>query len=156
MLIGANVELGGSSVPRSFAMRPKKLILIVEERFELARHAFELLTLHGFEVDLACTSWRGLEMARLRRPDLIVVTLNIDEGLSADEAAADLGALHIPTIVLSGFGGQLAGQIIDALQPSAVLRNPVSDAALLAAVAAALAESPRQAPVKLGPLYEHG
>lgn len=150
------VAKGGSSGPRDLAMQSKKLILVVEERFELARHAFELLTLHGFEVELACTSGRGSEMARLRRPDLIVVTLSIDEGLSADEAAGDLGALHIPIVVLSGFGGRLAGQMIDALQPSAVLRNPVSDADLLAAVAAALAESPRQAPVKLGPLYEHG
>ena len=144
------------NVPRDLVMHSKKLILVVEERFELARHAFELLTLHGFEVELACTSWRGSEMARLRRPDLIVVTLNIDEGHSAEEAAGALGALHIPTVVPCGFGGRLARQMVEALQPSAVLWNPVSDADLLAAVAAALPEHPRRAAARLAPFYEHG
>ena len=134
-----------SVVPRRSAPLSKKHILIVEERFELARHAFELLSSHGFDVELACTGRRGAEMARVRRPDLIVVTLNIDQDPSAGEAAGDMGALHVPTVVRAGLGGKLSREMVDALQPLAVLRDPVSDADVLEAVAAAFAETSRRA-----------
>lgn len=113
-------------------------ILIVEGRTGPARHALALLTLHGYDVRREATSGAGVASAQSVRPDLLIVSLDIDEGLSDSASLQRLGALGVPTIARSGFGGELADRMADALHARPVLRNPVSDSDLLKAVRAVL------------------
>jgi DNA-binding response OmpR family regulator len=111
---------------------------VVEARLDRARHVSALLTLHGYDVDSAATSVIGAEKARVRRPDLLLVSLDVDEGLSDPEALQPLGSLGIVTVVCAGFRGDLARRTASALQVHSMLNSPVTDSQLLRAIRAAL------------------
>lgn len=126
---------------RSAAGLHKRTILVVEARLDRARHVSALLTLHGYDVDSAATSVAGAEKARVRRPDLLLISLDVDEGLSDPEALQPLATLGIATVVCAGFRGELARRMASAPQVQSMLDNPVSDSQLLRAIRAALSEA---------------
>ena len=126
---------------RSAAGPHKRTILVVEARLDRARHVSALLTLHGYDVDSAATSVAGAEKARVRHPDLLLISLDDDESLFDPEALQPLATLEIATVVCAGYRGGRARRMASALQIHSMLDSPVTDLQLVRAIRAALSEA---------------
>ncbi len=83
-------------------------ILLIEDNEDSAEMQKQVLTLLGHKVWIAPTGKEGIQLARLKAPDLIFCDLGLPQGMSGYDVAtylrADAELSHIPLIALSGYG----------------------------------------------------
>ncbi|MDQ6853599.1 MAG: response regulator [Actinomycetota bacterium] len=76
-------------------------VLVVDDETQIRRTVGINLQAHGFEIDLAETGERALELAARRRPDVVIVDLGLP-GISGIEVIEGIrGWSRVPIIVLS-------------------------------------------------------
>jgi len=111
----------------------RKRVLIVEDEPHVATYLKTLLEDNGFAASTAPDGQRGLEMARLEVPDLVVLDL-VMPGRSGAHLYRDLGEDvrlgAVPVIVVSA-----VAQLDPALsQPAAVFDKPIDPQAFIQTV----------------------
>ncbi len=76
-------------------------VLVVDDETQIRRTVGINLQAHGFEIDLAETGERAVELAARRRPDVVIVDLGLP-GISGIEVIEGIrGWSRVPIIVLS-------------------------------------------------------
>ena len=93
-----------SVVNKSDVGKPKKLILIVDDEFDLTSTFSLLFQLNGFETFTANNGQHALELIRQRVPDLILsdYMMPIMDGMQlSQQLRADPATAHIPIILMS-------------------------------------------------------
>jgi len=84
--------------------RPRRLILLVEDLPDARELFAEYLNYAGFSVVTAINGHEGIRLARLLRPDLILMDI-LMPGMDGFEATADLKSdptvAHIPVVALT-------------------------------------------------------
>jgi two-component system, cell cycle response regulator DivK len=94
----------GLSRPVPDASGRRQLILLVEDSVDLREFYAEYLTYAGFSVVTAINGHEALRMARLLRPDLVLMDLRMP-GMDGLEATADLkrnpDLAHIPVVAFT-------------------------------------------------------
>ncbi len=117
---------------------PSKRILIVEDEPDVATYLEALLQDSGYETFLAANGRQGLEAAKAKKPDLIVLDLVMPGQTGHDlyrNLRKDKGLAHVPVIVVSAVVGR---QRVIA-KAAAVFDKPIDPKAFIEAVAKALA-----------------
>ena len=114
-----------------------KLILVVEDQEDNRRIMRDLLTSVGYEVIEAVTGKEGVTAAKIHRPDLILMDIQLP-GLDGYEATRQIKANpdlhHIPIIVVTSYA--LSGDDVKAFEAGcdAYVSKPFSPRALLAKI----------------------
>lgn len=114
-----------------------KLILVVEDQEDNRRIMRDLLTSVGYEVIEAVTGEEGVATAESRRPDLILMDIQLP-GLDGYEATRQIKANpdleHIPIIVVTSYA--LSGDDVKAFEAgcNAYVSKPFSPRELLAKI----------------------
>jgi len=105
-------------------------ILIAEDDLMIADMAEEVLTGHGYDVcGIARTVSDAVEMARLHRPDLILVDMRLADGGVGTDIAAQLGSLpNLGILYASGNSSQI---LLTAANGHACLSKPYRGSDLL-------------------------
>ncbi len=111
-------------------------ILIVEGDAIVGSDVVDTLSRSGYEVSgLADSAERALALARVRRPDLLLVDLRLGQGAGGIEAARllreECGA---PVLFMTGFSSEESFQRAREVQPAGFIRKPFSAWELQAAV----------------------
>ncbi|HEX5472135.1 MAG TPA: response regulator [Lacipirellulaceae bacterium] len=137
-LIGAFVELCESNAPKT---RRASTVLIVDDDREVNQCLSVRLQSAGFEVLSAADGEKGLDSARLDKPDAIVLDVRMPkkDGLTVlRELRADTGTKNIPVVMLSA---SIRDQQ-DALQAGAnyFVRKPYEAEDVLSAIESSLGE----------------
>jgi two-component system alkaline phosphatase synthesis response regulator PhoP len=76
-------------------------VLVVDDERQIAAIARDYLTRAGFSVDVAADGASGLEMARRKRPDLVVLDLGLPRLSGLDVARALRRESDVPIIMLT-------------------------------------------------------
>jgi two-component system cell cycle response regulator DivK len=124
-------------------------ILVVEDQEDNRRILRDLLTSAGYELIEAVTGTEGVRLAHSRRPDLILMDIQLPE-LDGHEATrrikADPNLRAIPIVVVTSYA--LSGDEAKALAAGAdaYVTKPFSPRQLLAKVRQLLEERPEEAP----------
>jgi len=114
-----------------------KLILVVEDQEDNRRIMRDLLTSAGYEVIEAVTGEDGVSAAEMRRPDLILMDIQLP-GLDGYEATRQIKGNpdleHIPIIVVTSYA--LSGDDVKAFEAGCndYVSKPFSPRALLAKI----------------------
>lgn len=108
-----------SVVNKKNAERQKKLILIVDDEFDLTSTFSMLFQLNGFETATANNGQHALDQIKARTPDLILSDsmMPIMDGIElARQIRADPATAHIPIILMSAVPEKqnLAGSMANA------------------------------------------
>lgn len=93
-----------STVPhRPSAARER--ILVIDDDTEIRAMLRRTLLAEGFDVDTAPSAEQGIEVARVNRPDLVVMDIGLPgtDGVAAVAALRDLG-LWMPVLMLTAHG----------------------------------------------------
>ena len=125
----------------------KPLVAVVDDEEAVRRALERLLRSAGIETETFSTGGAMLEDLARRKPDCIVLDLHMP-GMSGFEIQAALAErdLRIPVVVLTGHDTPEASERATASGAAAYLRKPVDGAVFLAAVAAAVENSAKNAP----------
>jgi DNA-binding response OmpR family regulator len=116
---------------------PQPRILIVEDDAELRAMLRAVLTLEGFDVDVARNGYEGLQRIDRNPPQLVLLDLGLPDvgGLIVlDDLAARRDTRNIPVVVVTGSTESLKD--VDA---RCILRKPVSPDQIVSAVKDCLA-----------------
>ena len=114
-----------------------KLILVIEDQEDNRRIVRDLLTSAGYEVTEATTGEDGITAAETRRPDLILMDVQLP-GLNGYEATRRIkdnpDLHHIPIIVVTSYA--LSGDDVKAFEAGcdAYVSKPFSPRELLAKI----------------------
>ena len=87
----------------------KKTILLVDDSSMIRHVAGKILQDVGFEVIIAQNGKEGYEMARIYKPALIImdVEMPVMDGIQATACIkADSGISHIPVLIFTSLGGE--------------------------------------------------
>lgn len=83
-------------------MIPKLRILIVEDEALIALELESMLHEQGHEVvDWASDSRRALQSAERLKPDLVMVDLRLNDGLTGLDVVRNVGAMGLPALIVS-------------------------------------------------------
>ena len=118
-----------------------KTILIVEDNPAHMKLAVLLLQRSGYAVLTAADATAGLRLARERRPDLIVMDIQLPDldGIEATRRLkADAATRDIPVIAVTAYLAQHPEQELLAAGCAAIIAKPYHYQDFLAAIAAAL------------------
>ncbi|MCZ6474259.1 MAG: response regulator [SAR324 cluster bacterium] len=114
-----------------------KCILVVEDQEDNRRILRDLLTSQGFEIIEAVTGMEGIKLARERRPDLILMDIQLPD-LEGYEVARQIKSIDelkdIPIIAVTSYA--LSGDDVKAYEAgcSDYVSKPFSPRALLVKV----------------------
>jgi len=87
----------------SMSARAQKVLLIVEDQLLLAMGLKDELEDAGYRVlELAIHNQEALDLAREAKPDLALVNIQLADGDDGVALAADLKALGVPVLFISG------------------------------------------------------
>lgn len=106
----------------------KRSVLVVEDDFDTLHPLAELLQLKGYDVSTATEAERGLEVARQRRPDLIITDIALPgkSGLHFISAVRRTEEIKsTPIIVISGCGPMILVEA-EAAGANICLEKPIS------------------------------
>jgi CheY-like chemotaxis protein len=81
----------------------RRRVLVVDDDFESQTGLRELFTVWGYDVDVAEDGKRALDLARRRRPDVVVMDLGLPQG-DALHVIQLLSADGVRVIAFSGWG----------------------------------------------------
>lgn len=126
-------------------MNRRQTVLLVEDDPELVRFAQVSLRMEGYRVLLAGDGERAMELARKRRPDLVVLDLRLPLADGWQVLAfiqGDPALEATPVVVLTATAGPRERERALAAGVADYLVKPVSADELLDAVARALAGRP--------------
>ena len=98
----------------------KRRILIIDDETDIVTLLSKALQGHGYEVMTAVNGWDGLALARIEKPDLILLD-NLMPKMDGPTTLASLKAIketrRIPVVVLTALSGKK--HVTDALQNGA-------------------------------------
>lgn len=123
-----------------------RTVLIVEDDASHRFLATRLLSKAGFAVLQAPDAETGLELTRARRPDLILMDVNLPRmsGLDATRLLkGEPSTRSIPVIVVSSYLGENPATIATAAGASAYVAKPYHHAEFLDTISRALGEPQR-------------
>ena len=114
-------------------LMPKKPhILIIDDDVQVAEFLKVTLEMHGYQAVSVNSGRKGLEMIRARRPDLLILDLNMPEPDGFDLLKIERAELpYLRILVISGY---LEGFMLKAAKlvgATATLQKPISPEALL-------------------------
>jgi CheY-like chemotaxis protein len=115
-----------------FRTTSRKRILVVDDDRSICQLYRTALSLSGFIVEIAADGFGALVKIDERRPDLIVLDLEMPriDGLAVlDELRANAGTFSIPVVVVTGTDQQRP-----VAQASAILRKPCAPEALISVI----------------------
>ena len=118
-------------------------ILIIEDNHSHLKLATLLLKRTGYEVLGAADAIEGLRIAREKRPDLILMDIQLPgmDGLTATrELKQDATTRSIPVIAVTAYLAEFSERDVRAAGCAGFIAKPYHHAELLAAVKAALGE----------------
>lgn len=131
---------GGSDSEEGPGLGRRGRILVVEDEYLVALSSEWALTDGGFEVVAVVSSGEdALARAAEVVPDLVLMDIRLAGAMDGIEAARALRANGIPSIFASANSDPGTVERGETAEPLGWLRKPFSDAALIAAVEAALA-----------------
>jgi len=83
---------------------PRPIILIIDDEYDICITLQDLLTAHGYEVQLAHTGQEGIAKAQRQRLDAVILDLGLpdQDGMAVLQVLNQLD-LHLPIIVLTAF-----------------------------------------------------
>jgi CheY-like chemotaxis protein len=117
-----------------------KKILVVDDEADVRKFLTTVLEKEGYSTLVAEDGARALEVARIEKPDLVILDLMMPNQSGTDfyrKLSKDKELGETPVIVVSG----LAGRHLAVKEPVAVFDKPIDPDQFLAAVAKALAGS---------------
>ena len=85
-------------------MRPKRLILLVEDEESITTPLAEALGREGFEAKVARTAAEAIRLGTKLRPDLVLLDLMLPDGSGFDVCRELRAASRVPIIILSAKG----------------------------------------------------
>jgi two-component system KDP operon response regulator KdpE len=131
---------------------PASRILLVDDEVSIQRAVGPLLRSRGYEVDIAGTGGRALEMFAARQPALIVLDLGLPDLEGTEVCRRIRAASQVPIIVLSARGAE--ADKVNALDLGAddYVTKPFGPEELLARIRVALRRSDMEEPVETGVL----
>ena len=113
-------------------MPKKPHILIIDDDVQVAEFLKVTLEMHGYQAVSVNSGRKGLEMIRARRPDLLILDLNMPEPDGFDLLKIERAELpYLRILVISGY---LEGFMLKAAKlvgATATLQKPISPEALL-------------------------
>lgn len=120
---------------------PKKQILVIEDEKDILTNIKLRLQSRGFTVFTATSGEEGLELARLKYPDLVLLDLMLPciGGLDVlKQIRKDRNTAHIPVLILSALGEE--SDVVVGLEMGAddYMSKPFSGAVLVARINALL------------------
>jgi len=121
-----------------------KTLLIVEDNPAHMKLAALLLARAGYEVLSARDAATGLRLARERRPDLVLMDIQLPDldGIEATRRLkADTATRDIPVIAVTAYLAQHSEQELLAAGCAAIIAKPYHYKDFLAAIAGALGEA---------------
>ena len=105
-----------------------RLVLIVEDNERNLRLARDVLEFHGFRTIAAASAEDGLELARTKRPDVVLMDISLP-GMDGVEAARRLRAApetaHIPVVALTASVMQSDRERIDGAAFAGLIAKPI-------------------------------
>ena len=83
---------------------PRPIILIIDDEYDICITLQDLLTAHGYEVQLAHTGQEGIAKVQGQRFDAVILDLGLpdQDGMAVLQVLNGLDA-HLPVIVLTAF-----------------------------------------------------
>ena len=139
--------IGGENGPAEGAAPDRKepahralgRLLIVEDEILTADYIHHLLIELGYDVcGHAATAAAAVNLAGERRPDLVLMDVNLGRGGDGVEAAAKiLKQFGIRSLFVTAYGDRVTLQRAEAAQPAGILFKPFDKARLGSALAAA-------------------
>jgi CheY-like chemotaxis protein len=140
-------SIGGENGPAEGAATDRKepahralgKLLIVEDEILTADYLHYLLTELGYEVcGHAATAAAAVNLAGERRPDLVLMDVNLGRGGDGIEAAENIvKQFGIRSLFVTAYGDRVTLQRAEAAQPAGILFKPFDKARLGSALAAA-------------------
>jgi two-component system, response regulator PdtaR len=121
------------------ATRPLWRLLVVEDEILTADYLHHLLIELGYEVcGHAATAAAAINLAGERRPDLILMDVNLGRGGDGIDAAGQiLARFGIRSLFVTAYGDRATLQRAESTQPAGVLFKPFDKARLGSALVAA-------------------
>lgn len=125
-------------------MSTKERILLVDDDLDFVKSTSDLLEAHGYRVLSANTGFAGLELAKLERPDLMVLDVMMATKTEGFEVARRIPSCpelrNMPVLLVTGIRGEM--KLGFRLEPdqtwlpvSRVMEKPIDPAAFIGAVA---------------------
>lgn len=125
----------------------KPLILLVEDMLDARELYAEYLTYAGFSVVTAINGHEALSLARLLRPDLIIMDIRLP-GMDGLEATADLKATpelaHIPVVAMTADSSNDIGERARRAGCATIIFKPVLPDEVARKISALLAAIPQR------------
>jgi DNA-binding NarL/FixJ family response regulator len=137
------------SARRAGVLKEKPRVLIVEDDAMIAWDMSLSLEAAGFEVcGIVSNGAAALEQAREIGPDVVLMDVNLKEGMDGIETARAIRERRAdtPIIFVTGFGDPETSARIRALNPNGYLLKPVMPEELEAAIIRALETGPDEDP----------
>jgi len=91
-------------LPAAHADAPRRVVLVIDDSLTTRMLEQSILESAGYEVDLATSGEQGLERARARRYDLLLVDVEMpgmDGFMFVEKVRADPGLQHTPTVLVT-------------------------------------------------------
>ncbi len=111
-----------------------KVILIVEDNPDSLRLTRRLLQISGYTTIEATDGKQGVELAKTRRPDLILMDIMMPEmdGYTAcDAIKTDKATSEIPVVMLTAMGYELNKKLAEKLGADGYITKPINREELL-------------------------
>jgi len=131
-----------------------RTILVVEDNELNMRLFTDLLEVHGYTVLQAQLGMEGLELARERRPDLVVMDIQLPDvsGLDVIRSLKEDGALRaIPVLAVTAFAMRGDQEKISEAGSDAYMSKPIEVRKFVAVVGGLLGETPQVASAPSSP-----
>ncbi len=118
--------------------------LVVDDEKDILEHISNILSRSGFDVIVSSDGRKGIELARARKPDIIILDIYLPD-LDGSEIGTilknDPNTKHIPIIYLTGLVTKDEIPKVEKTGDSFIIAKPVGRSELLNVVNKALANS---------------
>jgi DNA-binding response OmpR family regulator len=101
-----------------------KIALVVEDQQIIARDYENFLTQRGFDVVIFSTGSETINFLRKQTPSLVIIDINLADGISGFEIAKILKQKYVPFIFASSFEDQKNLEIAASLKPLGIFTKP--------------------------------
>jgi DNA-binding NtrC family response regulator len=108
-------------------MIKKKKILIVEDEVVTAMDLWHILELWGYEMcEQVSKGEEAMRVAEKERPDIMLIDINLDGGISGLEAAEQISSrFGIPFIFITGYSDPEMKKQAEQLKPAGYFIKPI-------------------------------
>ena len=136
-------------------MRPKRLILLVEDEESITTPLAEALGREGFEAKVARTAAEAIRLGTKLRPDLVLLDLMLPDGSGFDVCRELRAASRVPIIILSAKGEEADRVVGLELGADDYVVKPFSAREVVARIRAVLRRTaapnlPESGPIEIG------